>query len=239
LERARSLNAVIASSAATVAKNSTIVDIVVRTDQDAVDCIAGMEGVLDGARPGTLVLLHSTILPQTTRELAKIASERDVHIMDACMVAVPSAVREDKLSFFVGGPPELVERARPHLLNMGKQVLHMGPLGTGNIAKLIKNLVNGAETLIVHEAIQIGLAGGIPYKDSLDMMRKTFAGTILNRWESRFDASGANPEPLINSITFEKDIPLAGELARTYGLHLPITEQIVNASNRFFKPITS
>jgi len=76
LERARSLRVVMASSAAAVARDSTIVDIVVRSDQDNIDCITGKEGVLEGARPGTLILLHSTILPRTTRELAKIARER-------------------------------------------------------------------------------------------------------------------------------------------------------------------
>ncbi len=239
LDRARSLRAVIAPSAAAVAQDSTIVDIVVRTDQDTMDCITGKEGVLEGARPGTLILLHSTILPGTTRELAKIARDREIHVIDACMVSVPSAVRENSLTFLVGGPPELVERARPHLLKMGKQVLHMGPVGAGNIAKLVKNLVNGAETLIIHEAIQIGLAGDIPYTDSLDMLRKVYSGTILNRWENRFDPSGADPAPRIDSITFEKDIPLAGELAREYGLHLPITEQIVAAANRLLRRVAS
>ncbi len=237
LNGARSLRALIAPSAAAMARDSTIVDVVVRTDQDTLDCMTGKEGVLAGAQPGTLILLHPTILPRTTRDLAEIARGRDVQVIDACMTGVPSVVREGNLSFLVGGSVELVERASPHLLKMGRQVLHMGPLGAGNVAKVIKNLVTGAETLVVHEAIQIGAAAGIPYPEALEMMRKVYSGTILNRWENRFDPSGANPKPRAGTNTFDKDIPLAGELARQYGLDLPITEQLVAAAHRVLKAI--
>ena len=238
-ETARSMGASTASSATAVAQAATIIDVIVRTDQDVLDCMMGKEGVLEGAEVGSLVLLHSTILPQTTRKVADAALQRRVYVIDACMVGVPSVVREGKLSFLVGGSSLLVDRARPYLLRMGKQVLHMGPLGAGNVAKLIKNLVTGAETLVIHEAIQIGAAAGIPYPDALEMMRKVYSGTILNRWENRFDPSGASPKPRAGTNTFDKDIPLAGELARQYGLDLPITEQLVAAANRVLKAIAS
>ncbi len=232
LEAASSVGADVASSSADVAKASTIIDVVVRSDQDVLDCTLGREGVLEGAQAGTLVLLHSTILPQTTRKVADAARKSGVHVIDACMTSVPRVVREGKLTFLVGGPAELVDRAKPHLLNMGKQVMHMGPLGAGNVAKLIKNLVTGSETLIVHEAIKIGEAGGIPYRDALEMMRQVYSGTILNRWKDRFDPSGADPTPRAGHNIFNKDIPLAGELGRQYGLDIPITEQLVAAGNR-------
>src|SRR5437588_568190 len=82
--------------------------------------------------------------------VAEAARPRGVEVVDACMVGVPRVVRAGNLSFVVGGPPELFERARPHLLCMGKQALHVGPLGAGNAAKLIKNLVTGAEALVIH-----------------------------------------------------------------------------------------
>lgn len=232
LEAARSIGAEIAPSGAAVARAATIVDVVVRTDQDVLDCITGRDGVLEGARSGTLVLLHSTILPQTTRKAADAGRQRNVDIIDACMVGVPSVARAGDLCFLVGGPAELVDRARPHLLQMGKLVLHMGPLGTGNVAKLMKNLVTGSETLIIHEAIKIGEAAGIAYRDALEMMRQVYSGTVLNRWQRTFDPSGASSTPRAGSNIFEKDMPLAAELARQYGLSLPVTEQLVAAGKR-------
>ncbi|MEE9145239.1 MAG: NAD(P)-binding domain-containing protein, partial [Candidatus Binatia bacterium] len=146
---ARSMGAQVVPSSKSVAQASTIIDVVVRNDQDVLDCTIGKDGILEGAAAGTLVLLHSTILPETTKKVADAARERNVHVIDACMTAVPRVVRQGGLTFLVGGPSELVERAKPHLLNMAKEVMHMGALGTGNVAKLIKNLVTGSEALIV------------------------------------------------------------------------------------------
>lgn len=235
LDAARSMEAKIASSAAAVARESTIIDVVVRTDQDVLDCMTGKNGILEGAEAGTLVLLHSTILPETTLKVAKAAIQRGVHIIDACMLGVPRVVREGNLNWVVGGPGEFVERARPHLLKMGKQIFYMGPLGAGNVAKLIKNLVTGSETLIVHEAIRIGEAAGIPYREALEMMRQTSRESVLDRWQERFDPSGASSTPRAGKNIFDKDIPLAAELARKYGLNLPITDHLAAAGQRLLK----
>lgn len=235
LDAARSMGANVAPSAAAVAHASTVVDVVVRTDQDVLDCIAGKDGVLEGAQSGTLVLLHSTILPETTGKVAEAARQRSVHVIDACMLGVPNTIRAGNLSWVVGGPRELVDRARPHLLKMGKQMFHMGPLGAGNVAKLIKNLVTGSETLIIHEALRIGEAAGIPYREALEMMRQTHHKSVLNRWQGTFDPTGATSTPRAGRNIFGKDLPLAAELARQYSVNVPISEQLVAAGQRLLK----
>ncbi len=232
LEQARSMGADVAGSAAEVAESSTLVDVVVRTDQDVLDCFIGHQGVLEAAHAGTLVLLHSTILPQTTDQAEKAAHRRAVFVLDACMAGVPDTALKGDLTFLVGGPTDLVDRAKPHLLKMGKEVLHMGPLGAGNVAKLMENLVMGAETLILHEAIQLGKAGGLSYPDSLKMLRQIYMGTVLDRWEEVFDPSGNDVTPRTGRNLFGKDIPLAAELGRIYGLDLPVTEQLGAVSQR-------
>ena len=120
------------------------------------------------------------------------------------MTGVPDAVRAGELCFVVGGADDLVQRAKPHLLKMSKEVFHMGPLGTGAVGKLIVNMLGGAETLIVHEAIQIGLAGGIPYPKALEMMRRIGHNSVLNRWQRTFDPSGDDPLPTIGQERFEQ-----------------------------------
>jgi len=232
LEHARALGMATAKSSAAVAQESTLIDIVVRTDEDACDCVLGTDGVLASAQPGTLLLLHSSILPQTVKRVEESARAKGVFVIDACMTGVPDTVRAGELSFVVGGPDELVERAKPHLLKMGKEVFHMGPLGTGAVGKLIKNMLGGAETLIVHEAIQIGVAGGIPYPKALEMMRRIGHDSVLNRWQRTFDASGNDPLPRSGRNVLNKDIPLVAELARLYGLDVPITQQLGAAAQR-------
>jgi 3-hydroxyisobutyrate dehydrogenase-like beta-hydroxyacid dehydrogenase len=232
LEPVRALGMQTVASAAEVAGQSNLIDIVVRTDQDMLDCVLGPNGVLQSAQPETLLLLHSSILPQTMIQVADAARAKGVHAIDACMTGVPDTVRAGNLSFVVGGPDELVARAKPHLLKMSKEVFHMGPLGTGAVGKLIKNMLGGAETLIVYEAIQIGVAGGIPYPKALEMMRRIEHDSVLNRWQRTFDPSGNDPLPKSGRNVLNKDIPLVAELARRYELDTPITQQLAAAAAR-------
>lgn len=235
VEAARSLGARVAPSAKALAQAATLIDVVVRTDEEILDCTVGKDGILEGAEAGTMVLLHSTIRPDTTRQVAEAARKNNVHVIDACMTAVPKIVRQGGLTFLVGGPLEQVERARPHLLRMAKAVMHMGPLGAGNIAKLIKNLVTASDALVVHEAIQIGLAGGIPCADALEMMRQTASVSTLNRWQERFDLSGATPRLRVGQNIYDKDVPLAAEVGKALGVDIPITEQLAAAGLRFVR----
>jgi 3-hydroxyisobutyrate dehydrogenase-like beta-hydroxyacid dehydrogenase len=232
LEPVRALGMRIVGSSAEVAKESTLIDIVVRTDQDMLDCVLGPKGILETAQPETLLLLHSSILPQTMIKVANAARAKGVHAIDACMTGVPDTVRAGNLSFVVGGPDELVERAKPHLLKMSKEVFHMGPLGTGAVGKLIVNMLGGAETLIVHEAIQIGMAGGIPYQKALELMRRVGHNSVLNRWQRTFDPSGNDPLPRSGRNVLNKDIPLVAELARLYKLDVPITQELSASAER-------
>jgi 3-hydroxyisobutyrate dehydrogenase len=231
-EPVRALGMQVVDSSADVASQSTLIDIVVRTDQDMLDCVLGPKGVLEGARPESLLLLHSSILPQTMMKVADAARAQGVHAIDACMLGVPDAVRSGNLCFVVGGPEQLVERARPHLLKMSKEVFHMGPFGTGAVGKLIVNMLGGAETLIVHEAIQIGMAGGIPYPKALELMRRVSHNSVLNRWQRTFDPSGNDPLPRSGRNVLNKDVPLVAELARLYNLDMPITQELAASAQR-------
>lgn len=232
LENAVALGATPAVSAKAVAQASTLIDVVVRTDQEVLDCTMGENGIIEGASPGTLVLLHSTIRPTTTRRVAEAAADKRVYVIDACMTAVPSVVREGGLTFLVGGQKALFERARPHLLKMAKDAVYMGPLGSGNVTKLIKNLVTASEALIVYEAIQIGKAAGIDYRASLELMKKTRSEPFLNRWEARFDLTGAELKFNVGTNLYDKDVPLAAAVARDLGVESPLTEQLAKLGIR-------
>jgi 3-hydroxyisobutyrate dehydrogenase-like beta-hydroxyacid dehydrogenase len=226
MEAARKEGAQTTTSAKAVAQASTMVDVVVRTDQEVLDCTMGKDGILEGAAPGTLVLLHSTIRPTTTKKIAEAAAETRVYVIDACMTAVPSAVRQGGLTFLVGGQKALFDRAKPHLLNMAKDAVYMGPLGCGNVTKLFKNMVTASEALIVYEALQIAKAAGIDYKAALDLMQKTKSQNILDRWETRFDLSGGDLKFNVGTNLYDKDLPLAAEVGKTLGAVIPITEQL-------------
>ena len=226
MEAARAEGAQTAPSAKAAAQASTIIDVVVRTDQEVLDCMLGKDGVLEGAAPGALVLLHSTIRPTTTKKVAEAAADKRVNVIDACMTAIPSVVRQGGLTFLVGGQKAFFDRAKPHLLNMAKDAVHMGPLGSGNVTKLFKNMVTASEALIVYEALQIGKAAGIDYKAALDLMQKTRSSHILERWETRYDLSGGNLKFNAGTNLYDKDLPLAAEVGKSLGADIPVTEAL-------------
>jgi len=226
MEAARREGAQTAPSAKAVAQAATIIDVVVRTDQEVLACVLGEDGVLEGAAPGSLVLLHSTIRPTTTKKVAEAAADKRVYVIDACMTAVPSAVRQGGLTFLVGGQRALFERAKPHLLNMAKDAVYMGPLGSGNVTKLFKNMVTASEALIVYEALQIAKAGGINARAALDLMQKTKSPHVLERWEMRYDLSGGDLKFNAGTNLYDKDLPLAAEVGKSLGADIPVTEAL-------------
>jgi 3-hydroxyisobutyrate dehydrogenase-like beta-hydroxyacid dehydrogenase len=226
IEAARAEGAQTLSSAKEVAQACTIIDVVVRTDKEVLDCTLGKDGVLEGATPGALVLLHSTIRPTTTKKVAEAAADKRVNVIDACMTAVPSVVRQGGLTFLVGGQKAFFDRARPHLLNMAKDAVHMGPLGCGNVTKLFKNMVTASEALIVYEALQIAKAAGISAKAALDLMQKTRSAHVLERWETRYDLSGGDVKFNPGTNLYDKDLPLAAEVGKTLGAEIPVVEAL-------------
>jgi 2-hydroxy-3-oxopropionate reductase len=226
MEAARAEGAQTAASAKAVAQASTIIDVVVRTDQEVLECVLGKDGILEGATPGSLVLLHSTIRPATTKKVAETAADKRVNVIDACMTAVPSMVRQGGLTFLVGGQKAFFERAKPHLMNMAKDAVHMGPLGCGNVSKLFKNMVTASEALIVYEALQIAKAGGVSYKAALDLMKKTKSQHVLDRWESRYDISGGELKFNPGTNLYDKDLPLAADVGKALGAEIPVVEAL-------------
>ena len=226
LTAAREEGAEIASSAKAVAQACTLIDIVVRTDQEVLQCVLGNDGVLEGAAPGSLVLLHSTIRPTTTKKVAEAAADKRVNVIDACMTAIPKVVREGGLTFLVGGQKAFFERAKPHLLKMAKDAVHMGPLGCGNVTKLFKNMVTASEALVVYEALQIAKAGGVSYKAALDVMQKTKSQHILDRWDTRYDFSSGELKFISGTNLYDKDLPLASEVGRALGAEIPVVEAL-------------
>src|SRR5882724_12915596 len=226
MEAAQKEGAETAPSAKAVAQSCTLIDVVVRTDQEVLECMLGNDGILEGATPGSLVLLHSTIRPTTTKKVAEAAADKRVNVIDACMTAIPSVVRQGGLTFLVGGQKALFDRAKPHLMNMAKDAVHMGPLGCGNVTKLFKNMVTASEALIVYEALQIGKAGGVSYKAALDLMQKTKSQHILDRWDMRYDLSGGELKFNPGTNLYDKDLPLAAEVGKSLGATIPVTEQL-------------
>jgi 3-hydroxyisobutyrate dehydrogenase-like beta-hydroxyacid dehydrogenase len=233
MKAAREAGAKTVDSAAAAAKGAGYIHVFVRSDADVVDAVLGPDGVLAGAAPGSVILLHSTILPTTTQHVATMAAKRNVDVLDVPITAVPAKVLAGEGAFLVGGPDDLVQTVRPHLLALEKTVYHFGPLGAGNVAKLIKNLTNGAERVLLAQAMMLAEAGGVDVRRMLDVLKAEDSGSAVRNWEKVFTLDGGHAALNGGANIFNKDLPLAAELAKIYKLDLGVIREAADAGRLY------
>lgn len=215
-----------------VAESCEIVSVLVRTDEETRDCVLGDGGAMAGMGSGKMLLLQSTIHPDTTREIAQAGQSRGVVVADAPIAGIPSALRAGRGVVLVGAEREHYPRIEQHLRLVFRDVLHMGPPGSGNVAKIVKNLTTAAEALIMAEAVRIGEAAGIDYLATLEMLTRVEQFHFVDHWKMAFDPTGSSSEPLRVPNLYDKDVPLAGQLTDDLDVDAPVTRALVAAARR-------
>jgi 3-hydroxyisobutyrate dehydrogenase-like beta-hydroxyacid dehydrogenase len=220
---ARKLGAETVDSPAEASRGVEAVHLFVRTDQEEIQSATGPGGLLEGAVPGTILLLHSTVMPETTLQVAAAAKKKNVDVVDAPVTSVPRHVSGGEGVFLVGGDPDVVALVRPHLKVLGKHLYYFGPLGSGNIAKIAKNSINAMERVMLAEVLAVVEAGGLDLNDFMEMSVLTDQGSTVARWKRAFsiDQNHASPRPASNVLN--KDIGHAADLADSLGVRAPIT----------------
>ncbi len=235
MRTARELGAVTAASSAEAAQGAAIVHVFVREDEEVLDAAMGPAGVIEGAAPGTLLILHSTILPATTFRVAEAARAREIDVIDACVTSVPRRLQAGQGIFLVGGPEDQVARARAHLLPLGREVHHFGPLGAGNTAKIAKNLTNGVERVMWAEVAMIVEAAGLDARQFFEMAKAASHGAMVEDWE-RVVRTGDGPAgPQRAGGLFNKDIQHAARLAADVGVAAPVTRAAAEEALQWVK----
>lgn len=148
-------------SAASPAEAATGVDAVVTMLPSSPHVRSVYEGaVFASAAPGTLLIDCSTIDPATTKALSSGASSRKLRMVDAPVSGGVGGAEAGSLTFMVGGAGPDFEAAKPLLQAMGKNIVHCGGAGTGQIAKLVNNLILGISMNAVSEAMNLGVKLG-------------------------------------------------------------------------------
>lgn len=173
LDEARRRGAAVAASSAEAARDSELVITMLPSSSDVEAAYLGAKGVLEGAPAGRLCVDMSTIDPATSRRVAERARAKGVRFLDAPVSgAVPRAV-EGTLTIMVGGDPKDLAEARPALQAMGSNVIHVGPVGSGEVAKLCNNLIAGVATVAVSEAFRLAEGFGVDPKILTEVILKS------------------------------------------------------------------
>lgn len=221
---ARELGADTVGSVAEAACGVDFIHVFVRTDDELEEVTTGNDGILSSAKEGSILFMHSTVMPDTTRKIAEVARARKVRAMDAPVTAVPRVVAEGRAVFLMGGADEDAAVAKPYLEPLGRAVHHFGPVGSGNVAKIAKNLINANERIALAEVTAIVEAGGLKVQQFLEMAASIDQGSTVSRWQGAFSIDGNHAAPRPASNLLNKDIGLAADLARALGLRTPMTQ---------------
>jgi len=131
----------IAESPAELAAASDLVCLCVVGDADIEELTDGEDGLLAAMQPGGVIAVHSTVHPNTCRDLAKRADSQGISIVDAPVSGGGPAASEGRLLVMVGGDADVVERCRPVFETYADPVVHLGDLGSGQTTKLLNNLL--------------------------------------------------------------------------------------------------
>ena len=153
--------ATIAASPADLGRTSDLVGVCVVNDDDVRAVLLGPDGVLAGMGPGSIIAIHSTVHPQTCREVADAARATGVSVIDAPVSGGGQVAAAGQLLVLVGGEEADVERARPVFVTFGDPVVHLGPLGSGQLAKLINNALMTAQLGLADDALRLGAGLGM------------------------------------------------------------------------------
>lgn len=214
--------ATVADSPADVAASAGVVMICVSDTPDVRAVVEGDDGLLAGASEGLLIVDHSTISPSATVELASRCAERGVAWVDAPVSGGPEGAERGTLSVMVGGDPADVERARRYMDAYSRAIVHIGPVGSGQVVKLVNQVLVVINQLASSEALLLAQAAGVDLEATLRAVEGGAAGSwmLSNRGPQMIERDW---RPGFTIDLQQKDLRLVLDMADELGVALPGT----------------
>jgi 2-hydroxy-3-oxopropionate reductase len=223
-----------ATSAATAREVAASTDLLITMLPDSPDVEAvylGPDGALAAARPGWLAIDMSSISPRVAREMAAHAAAAGAEMLDAPVSGGDKGAIAGTLSIMVGGTAGGFERAQPVLGAMGKTIVHVGPSGAGQVAKVCNQVVVAVVIEAVSEALVLGAKAGVDPTRIAEVLQGGLASTkVLDM--RRANMLGGTFDPGFRIRLHLKDLKNALELAREAGVVLPATVEVEQLMQR-------
>jgi len=192
---------------------------------------AGVDGVLEAARPGWLAIDMSSISPRVAREMAERAAAAGAAMLDAPVSGGDKGAIAGTLSIMVGGSAADFERALPVFQALGKTIVHVGPSGAGQVAKVCNQVVVAVVIEAVSEALVLGAKAGVDPARIADVLQGGLAATKVLEMR-RDNILGGRFDPGFRIRLHLKDLKNALDLAREAGVVLPATAEVEQLMQR-------
>ncbi len=184
----------------------------------------GDDGALAGVKPGTILVECSTLTPDWVRELAEYARGRGCEFLDAPVTGSKAAAAGGQLNLFVGAESVTLEKARPALEAISKQINHLGPVGTGATWKLIVNMMTAAHLAVLAEGLALAEKTGFDLQQIAPLILNGPSGSPVIHMKMPRIAEHRYDDTDFSLRWMLKDVRYALALAEQYGLRLPTVE---------------
>ncbi len=201
-----------AQSPAELAAASELVCVCVVGDDDVREVLRGDTGVLAGLASGGIVAVHSTVHPDTCRELSESAAQQGVSLIDAPVSGGAPAAAGGKLLVMVGGDEEVVDRCRPVFATYADPIVHLGPLGNAQVAKILNNVLFTANLGSAISTLALGESLGIDRGRLCDVLGSGSAASAALGSIAGFGGTLDALAPLAGAL-LQKDVRHAASLA--------------------------
>lgn len=209
-----------ATSPADVASRTNVVFTMVTNTEAVRDVVLGKNGIVEGARPGTVVIDHSTISPVAAREIASQLKANNIDVLDAPVSGGVGAAEAATLSIMVGGDQGVFERCRPILERVGRTVIYIGASGAGQIAKACNQICTIVNQEAAAEAMLVAERAGVDPAKVKDALMAGFAASRMLELQAP-KIIERDFEGKIQSRLHHKDIHIVLQMAREMGISLP------------------
>jgi len=214
-------------SPAQLAQHCDVIFTNVSETKDVEEVILGDQGIIEGAHPDCIVIDMSTISPLATRNIAARLKEKDINMLDAPVSGGTQGAVDATLSIMVGGNKETFSKVLPVLKSIGKNIVHVGGHGAGQIAKACNQLVVAQTSAAIGEAFILARTAGIDPARVREALLGGFAGSkILEIHGQRM--LDENYTPGFKARLHQKDMGIVQETAAALGLDLPGTGLVIS-----------
>lgn len=203
-----------------LAPHADVIITMVPATKDVEDVLLGPNGIVHSAKPGTIVIDMSTISPNATQKIAAELAKHQIDMLDAPVSGGEQGAISGELSIMVGGKIHILEKVKPIFDVLGKQYVHIGDHGAGQVAKVCNQIIIAETIVAVDEALRLAKKSGVNPAKVREALLGGFASSRVLEIHGKRMLDN-NYAPGFKSHLHRKDMHLALEQAEQVQAHIP------------------
>ncbi len=244
VEELVALGATAAKTPAELAANSDLIGICVRDDNDVRDVCFGKDGFFEAENEGLILAIHSTVFPETVREVAEAAENRGMQVLDAPVTGGPMAAEAAALTYMVGGDESAFERYKPAFETSAKKIVYTGPLCSATYTKICNNALQYIAFSGIYEAFNLLKHLGVRNEAHEEVTKSngllnescgTFMNGIVQMDDPTVHSDGIQDYMRGRLAIADKDLSIALSEAQRVGYTIPTTALVSQLMARIYR----